>query len=68
MVETNPFSIESLIFILFYMNKQGRLHTSSLLTIAISCPSGYSYGDHDLTRGTEGTTYNMLPPMWPPPT
>ena len=54
---TNPLSIEYLLFILFYMTTQDRLHTSSLLTVAIHRPSGYSCGDYDLTQGTIGLTY-----------
>ena len=54
---TNPFTIESLLFILFYMATQGRLHTGSLLTVTISRPSGYICGDYNLTQGTIGLTY-----------
>ena len=54
---TNSITIESFLFILFYMTTQGRLHTGSPLTVTISRPLGYSCGDYDLTQGTIGLTY-----------
>ena len=41
------------------MTTMGRLLTENLLTVTISRPLGYSCGDHDLTRGTNGLTYSM---------
>ena len=55
--QANLLTIASLLFILFYMNPQGRMHTRSWLTVTISHPLGYNYGDHDLTQGTIGLTY-----------
>ena len=47
---------------------QGWLHTGNPLTVTIIHPSGYSCGDHYLTRGTNGLTYSMCSLMWHPPT
>ena len=57
---TNLLTIASFIFILIYMLTQGQLHPSNLLAITISHPSGYNYGDHDLTQGTIVLTYKYL--------
>ena len=46
---TNLLTITSFLFTLIYNAMQGQLHPSSLLAVTISGPSGYSYGDHDLT-------------------
>ena len=57
---TNPLTIAFFLFILIYMATQGQLHLDSLLVVTIIRPSGYSCGDHDLTRGTIGLTYKYL--------
>ena len=41
------------------MTTQGQLHTRSPLIVTISHPPSYSCGDHYLTQGTNGLTYNM---------
>ena len=48
-LKINLLTIESLLFILFYMTTLGRLHIGSLLTVTISHLLGYNYGDYDLT-------------------
>ena len=58
--QANLLSIASLLFIIIYMTMQGQLHPDGLLAITIIHPSGYSYGDHDLTRGTISLTYKYL--------
>ena len=57
---TNPLTIESFLFIVIYMATQGQLHLGSLLAITSSHPSGYNYGDHDLTWGTIELTYKYI--------
>ena len=44
------------------------MNTGSQLSVIISRALGYSYGDHELTQGTNDLTYNMYSVMWHPPT
>ena len=64
----NPISIESILFILFYMTTQGQLHIGFPLTVTISLLPGYNYGDHYLARVANVLTYNMHSIMWHLPT
>ena len=48
-LQTNLLTIASFLFILIYMAMQVQLHLDYLLAVTISCTSGYSCGDHDLT-------------------
>ena len=58
--KSNLLTIESLLFILFYMTTQDWLLIGNLLTVTIIRPSSYSYGDHDLKQGTNILIYSML--------